>query len=52
MVKMLRGGRVPAERQGTVIDMIGKRGGAADLDFLLEQALSTRLHARQPPQGP
>ncbi len=40
MVKMLRSGRVPAERQGTVIDMIGKRGSAADLGFLLEQALS------------
>ena len=39
LVKMLRGGKVPEARQGTVIEMIGKRGGASDLDFLLEQAL-------------
>ena len=28
--------------------MIGKRGGAADLDFLLDQALSTRRRSRPP----
>src|SRR4051794_28718568 len=31
--------RVPAQRQGPVIDMIGKRGTAADLTFLFEQTL-------------
>jgi putative heme-binding domain-containing protein len=31
--------RVPAERQGPVIDMIGKRGTPADLDYVFEQAL-------------
>ena len=31
--------RVPADRQGPIIDMIGKRGGPADLDYLFEQAL-------------
>jgi putative heme-binding domain-containing protein len=39
MVKLLRGGKVPAERQGTVIDMIGKRGSADDLGYLLGRAL-------------
>ncbi len=42
MVKMLRSGRVPADRQGTVIEMIGKRGSAADLDFLLDLAGSSK----------
>ena len=42
LVKMLRTGRVPAERQGTIIEMIGKRGAAADLGFLLERALDPK----------
>ncbi len=42
MVKLLKGGRVPEERQGTVIEMIGKRGAAADLGFLLERALDPK----------
>lgn len=42
LVKMLRGGKVPEARQGTVIDMIGKRGGEADLAFLLERALDAK----------
>ena len=46
LVKLLRGGRVPAERQGTIIDMIGKRGNAADLDFLLDQAPLRRASRR------
>lgn len=39
LVKLLRAGRVPAERQGTIIDMIGKRGVPSDLDFLFERLL-------------
>jgi putative heme-binding domain-containing protein len=42
LVKMLRTGRVPAERQGTIIEMVGKRGAAADLGFLLERALDPK----------
>ncbi len=36
-VRMLKGGAVPADRQGTLVDMIGKRGNEADLAFLLER---------------
>jgi putative heme-binding domain-containing protein len=39
MVKLLKSGRVPEERQGTVIEMIGRRGGVADLDFIYQRAL-------------
>ncbi len=40
LVKLLKSGRVPEERQGAVIDMIGKRGTTADLDYIYERALS------------
>jgi len=36
MVKLLKSGRVPEVRQGTIVEMIGKRGTAADLTFLYE----------------
>jgi putative heme-binding domain-containing protein len=39
MVRLLRGGRIPPERQGTVLEMIGKRGSAADLTYVFERAL-------------
>ena len=39
LVKLLKSGRVPEARQGTIVDMIGKRGSAADLAFLYEHAL-------------
>lgn len=38
-VKMLKGGRIPEDRQGTIVEMIGKRGTVADLGFLFERAL-------------
>ena len=38
MVKMLRSGRVPEDRQGTLITLIGRQGSPADLGFLLEFA--------------
>jgi putative heme-binding domain-containing protein len=40
LVKLLKSGRVPEARQGAVIDMIGKRGTVADLDYIYERALS------------
>ena len=39
MVKLLKSGRVPEERQGAVMDMIGKRGTVADLDYIYRRAL-------------
>lgn len=42
LVKMLRGGRLPTERQGTIVEMIGRRGTAADLDFLLDRAIDPK----------
>ncbi len=39
MVKLLKSGRLPADRQGTVIEMIGRRGTAADLDYIQSRAL-------------
>lgn len=38
LVKLLKGGRVPEGRQGTIVEMIGRRGSAADLGFLYERA--------------
>ncbi len=39
MVKLLKSGRLPADRQGTVIEMIGRRGTVADLDYIESRAL-------------
>ncbi|CAN5824133.1 hypothetical protein BH23PLA1_BH23PLA1_31380 [soil metagenome] len=39
LVRMLKGGKVPEERQGTIIEMIGRRGNPADLAYLFEQAI-------------
>ena len=39
LVKMLKGGKLPEERQATVVEMLGKRGGPADLGFLFQQAI-------------
>jgi putative heme-binding domain-containing protein len=38
LVKLLKSGRVPEARQGTIVEMIGKRGTADDLAFLYRQA--------------
>jgi putative heme-binding domain-containing protein len=40
LVKLLKSGRIPEARQGAVVEMIGKRGTAADLTFLFERAIS------------
>ena len=45
MVKLLKSGRVPEERQGAVIKMIGQRGGVADLDFIYQRSLETSCPA-------
>jgi putative heme-binding domain-containing protein len=38
LVRMLKTGRVPEERQATIVEMIGKRGNADDLGFLFQKA--------------
>ena len=41
-VKMLKGGKIPEERLGTVFDMIGKRGKVADLTYLFDQVVKPK----------
>src|SRR5262245_29629943 len=43
MVKLLKSGRVPEARQGTILEMIGKRGTVGDLDYIYQQALEGRF---------
>lgn len=43
MVRMLRSGRVPSDRQGTLITLIGRQGSATDIGFLLELATDPEL---------
>lgn len=38
LMRLLKANRLPAERLGNVIDAVSKRGGAADLGYLLERA--------------
>src|SRR5438034_11258033 len=45
LVKLLKSGRVPEARQGTIVEMIGKRGTATDLDYIYQQALTGRFSA-------
>src|SRR5262245_2757338 len=40
LVRLLRGGRVPEARQGTIVEMIGQRGTAEDLGYLYHRALT------------
>jgi putative heme-binding domain-containing protein len=40
LVKLLKSGRVPEARQGAIVDMIGKRGTAGDVEFLFHRATS------------
>ena len=46
LVKLLKSGRVPEARQGTIVDMIGKRGTAGDLAYIYQQASPRRLPGR------
>jgi putative heme-binding domain-containing protein len=43
LVRMLRSGRVPEARRGAIIEMIGKRGTASDLDYIYGQTISGGL---------
>ena len=40
LVKLLKSGRVPEARQGTIVEMIGKRGTAGDVEFLFQKAIA------------
>lgn len=42
MVRLLKGGKVPEERQGSVVEMIGRRGNAGDLQFLFSKAIDPK----------
>jgi putative heme-binding domain-containing protein len=42
LIKLLKSGRVPEARQGTIIEMIGKRGTAADLTFIYQHVISPK----------
>ncbi len=46
MVRLLKGGKVPEERQGAVIEMIGRRGTAADLGYLYAMALEKKARPK------
>jgi putative heme-binding domain-containing protein len=37
MVKLLKSGRVPEARLGSIVEMIGKRGSAGDIEYLFER---------------
>ena len=41
LVKLLKSKRVPETRLGAIVDMIGKRGTAGDLDFIFQQATAS-----------
>jgi putative heme-binding domain-containing protein len=40
LVKLLKSKRVPEARLGAIVDMIGKRGTAGDLDYIFQQAIA------------
>ncbi len=40
MVKLLKSKRVPDDRQGTIVELIGKRGTADDLTYIYQQAIA------------
>ena len=41
LVKLMKSGRVPDARQGAIVEMIGKRGTAGDLEFLFQKVLAS-----------
>jgi putative heme-binding domain-containing protein len=43
MVKLLKSGRVPEERQGTILKMLGERGTVADLDYIYQRAFDPKV---------
>lgn len=38
-VRLLKSGRVPEDRQATILDVIARRGSAADLEYIFRRAL-------------
>lgn len=42
LVKLLKSGRVPEERLGAIIEMVGKRGGQADLNYLYDRVVDPK----------
>ncbi len=42
LVKLLKSGRVPEGRLGTIVEMVGKRGGQADLSYLYDRVLDPK----------
>jgi putative heme-binding domain-containing protein len=40
LVKLLKSKRVPEARLGAIVDMIGKRGTAGDLDYIFQQTIA------------
>ena len=40
LVKLLKSKRVPEARLGAIVDMIGKRGTAGDLDYIFQQVIA------------
>ena len=45
LLKLLKSGRLPKERQGTVVEMVCKRGNEHDLAVVLEQVLKPDAYA-------
>jgi putative heme-binding domain-containing protein len=41
LMRLLKSGRLPKERQPQVVEMVCKRGGEAELEFVFEQTLKT-----------
>ncbi len=43
LMKLLKSGRVPEARLGTILEMIGKRGTVGELGYIYEQAMAGRF---------
>ncbi len=46
-VRLLKSGKVPAERLGTVFSILGRQGNAADLAILLEKAVDPKAFPKE-----
>lgn len=51
LVRLLKSGKAPAERLPAMLEMIGKRGSADDLDYLLACATSDPAYSREAKQA-
>ena len=43
LMKLLKSGRIPAQRQGTIIELICRKGNQDDLGYIWEQIISDKL---------